>query len=82
MTEPYTPTRDEVRIRYTLAGKSVTYEPYAEFDRWLAAHDKEVLDKAESMIDGYLPWGQGSHEDYIEGIRAAFATLRGEGESK
>jgi hypothetical protein len=44
----------------------------------IAAHDKEVLDKAESVIDGYLPWGQGSHEDYIEGIRVAFATLRGE----
>jgi hypothetical protein len=39
---------------------------------------EKVLDKAESMIDGYLPWGQGSHEDYIEGIRVAFATLRGE----
>jgi rubrerythrin len=37
----YTPTTDEVRQAYIW-----DEEDAAEFDRWLAAHDKEVLDKA------------------------------------
>ena len=48
MSEPYTPTTDEVCSSYYAANASVndSGEAEAEFDRWLAAHDKEVLDKA------------------------------------
>lgn len=40
----YTPTTDGVRNRYIKA--RVSYEPGAEFDRWLAARDREVAAQA------------------------------------
>ena len=42
----YTPTTDEVRswVCACIAGEDCV--PREEFDRWLAAHDKDVLEKA------------------------------------
>ena len=53
----YTPTAEEVRLTY--AALQTTREhfrrksnevAYAEFDRWLTAHDAEVLEKAVQRI--------------------------------
>jgi len=41
----YTPTTEEVRIKYTLSSGRLPEAP-AEFDRWLAVHDAEVARKA------------------------------------
>lgn len=47
MTEEYTPTTEQVREAYEMAHE-LTGAPLsdAEFDRWLAKHDAEVLRKA------------------------------------
>jgi hypothetical protein len=47
MSDIYTPTTEEVRDQFSRAYWSQDIEAWAaEFDRWLAAHDKEVLEKA------------------------------------
>lgn len=40
----YTPTTDAVKTNYVLCMKAnnTPHDPYATFDRWLAAHDAEV----------------------------------------
>lgn len=43
-SEVYTPTTDEVRNDYLRMGRRS--EKAAEFDRWLAAHDRTVAAKA------------------------------------
>jgi hypothetical protein len=48
VADVYTPTTDAVREAYAVEA-GVIYEPErreAEFDRWLAAHDREVAAKA------------------------------------
>ena len=52
----YTPTTEEVRIKYRLSSGRQPGD-FAEFDRWLAAHDAEV--RAE--------WGA-EQGDYYEGF--------------
>ena len=43
----YTPTTEEVRKRYWLNdGEPSDPDEALEFDRWLAAHDREVAAKA------------------------------------
>ena len=78
MSEPYTPTTDEVHSSYYAANASVNDcgEADAEFNRWLAAHDREVLgraaERADRALDRYF-------EDYrIEGQRAVLAAIRDE----
>lgn len=52
MGEPYTPTTSQVRGYYTAWVAEFDPDDGAagEFDRWLAAHDKEVLDAAVSRV--------------------------------
>ena len=38
----YTPTTEQIRATYAAGESEGTPEDYAEFDRWLAAHDAEV----------------------------------------
>jgi hypothetical protein len=82
----YTPTTDEVREWYgddvTDADRAWELAKRAEFDRWLAAHDEEVLDKAvERVWDEVLPspittgWDAG----FNVAIYKAIAAIRGEG---
>lgn len=72
----YTPTTDDVREDY-ISGR---YDPYNEdnadwgtlreqFDRWLVAHDAELLERAAHRADlGYL-YGQNC-DDIARDIRA------------
>ena len=52
----YTPTTEEVRDGYELNASDLCRQPlghrdhYAEFDRWLAEHDRQV--KAEAWAEG------------------------------
>lgn len=73
MSEPYTPTTEEVRDWYGHRNRA-THQPVgefykimltgavAEFDRWLAAHDREVAANAlrDAAEDGEIqdnrPW--------------------------
>lgn len=53
----YTPTTEEVRDGYELNASDLCRQPlghrdhYAEFDRWLAEHDRQV--KAEAWAEGF-----------------------------
>lgn len=60
MTDPYTPTTEEVRALY-----DERTEP-GEFDRWLAAHDAEVAAKAD--LRGFnRGYGQANREWQLSG---------------
>jgi hypothetical protein len=54
----YTPTTDTVRNMFSYDGRVDTQNPnfVAAFDRWLAAHDKEVLEMAALGVEQMLPW--------------------------
>jgi hypothetical protein len=88
----YTPTTDEVRaffrVRYAIVFDKSPAD--AEFDRWLAAHDKEVLDKAIERVltrckdEQHNVYGYG-HREVIPPCPMclpAIAAIRGEGESE
>lgn len=52
MSEPYTPTTREVRAAFgAIFIESRREQAYAEFDRWLAEHDRQVAERA---------WGEGA----------------------
>jgi len=53
----YTPTTDEVRDYYAIGVDEALGRTSgeSEFDRWLAEHDKEVLDKAVERIQESKP---------------------------
>ncbi len=53
MSDTYTPTTEEVRF-----ASAATAVGGDGFDRWLAAHDAELLDSAANSIyhDGLAPW--------------------------
>lgn len=66
--EPYTPTDEEARESYVY-GRWMTGEPerhLAEFDRWLAQHDAEVLAAARPS------WEAESREALVKGIAPFF----------
>jgi len=52
----YTPTTEEIRNRYL---SEVFPEDEAEFDRWLAEHDRQVAEKA---------WGQGAAANIVSTV--------------
>ena len=71
MTDPYTPTTEEVRDAYeigaagmaTYSGNGIEDNESNEFDRWLAHHDAELRQQVAREIramgseswDGYTP---------------------------
>ena len=63
--DDYTPTTLEVRESYTyFRGTIPTVEHAAEFDRWLAEHDREVAEKAWDEGYDYATngkWGPGEN---------------------
>jgi hypothetical protein len=80
----YTPTTDEVRQAYIW-----DEDDAAEFDRWLAVHDKEVLDKAaerlsvecNAAMDLDYPFRDlGMTSTARNRLAAAIAAIHGEGE--
>jgi hypothetical protein len=77
----YTPTTDEVRDWYgddvTDADRAWELAKRAEFDRWLAAHDKEVLDRAVERVQEL---GCNDNCGCSITIPNATAAIRGEGE--
>jgi hypothetical protein len=86
----YTPTTDEVREWYgddvTDADRAWELAKRAEFDRWLAAHDEEVLDKAarrawEILRHGDQCWRRDSTELNCEcTVKYVVRAIRGEGD--
>lgn len=50
----YTPTTDEIRTGYAAIGDAIIPEHEEEFDRWLAAHDAEVLEAAVHRVEGLI----------------------------
>lgn len=54
MTEPYTPSTTEVRNEYSWSVDSGMHSSRldAQFDRWLAAHDAEVLASRPVVAEG------------------------------
>jgi hypothetical protein len=87
----YTPTTDGARLHYATYGceccEDFHPESAAEFDRWLAAHDKEVLDAAAQRVAilHYLADGLGNPEhacssaEEHDTLNRAEAAIRGEG---
>ena len=97
----YTPTTDEVRDgfrgnpkKYDEAGTPVERmgENYAvlndmAFNRWLAAHDAEVRDKALTLTDDELAIAEGAYESYImeyegDGLGAMSIALKAVAENR
>jgi hypothetical protein len=89
----YTPTTDEVRYAALFPGcpDDSPCTCGERFDRWLAAHDKEVLEKAAERVAAVGP-RYNDHEGTREGILeepdgwlidrdSALAAVRGDGES-
>ena len=69
MTTGYVPTTDEVRGNYSAvsefyelegASEQILAEGRAEFDRWLADHDREIAAKALELTDRELQEGVGA----------------------
>ena len=64
----YTPTTDEVRAEY-VQNRAIrvptTTAVASEFDRWLAAHDREV--KAEAFDEGWVD--RANREPWVYGKR-------------
>lgn len=67
----YTPTTEQMRedwgalvVPVIAPPKSARAERLAEFDRWLAARDREVAAKA---------WDEGARHVYTEGGKCSFA---------
>lgn len=82
MSEPYTPTTDTVRCAYLASETS--FDDFsgglanAEFDRWLAQHDKEVLKAASIRAMGAADyWKDGARGALALAVAAA---VLGEGE--
>ena len=50
MTTEYTPTTEDIRFGYAMVEGMVYDEAEAEFDRWLAAHDREVEERVVVRI--------------------------------
>lgn len=84
MHDDYTPTTDEVRDGYATDPESEYYDPigypaYARglrraFDRWLAAHDREVAERAAQRVRDY--WDAcGELIDSNNGARLAFEAV-------
>ena len=46
----YTPDTNEVQIKYKLASRVGDEQGFAEFNRWLAQHDAELLRKHADFI--------------------------------
>ena len=80
----YTPTTDEVRLAYTsdwsVLAPELNPDMGFEFDRWLAQHDKEVLDEAVERVDKFL--GMWERVGSVNSITAHHirSAIRGEGE--
>ena len=63
-TDEYVPTTDHIRAFWASDGDHVPaaksydyFESYAEFERWLAAHDARVRrDAAREALDGLSAW--------------------------
>ena len=83
MSEPYTPTTSQVRGYYIACGAEFDPDDGAvdEFYRWLAEHDKEVLEGAVERIEDAC-----KHERVYRGYvlcdacNAAISAVRGDGE--
>lgn len=76
--DKYTPTTKQVRDQYAVLERLNNHTEYsAEFDRWLAEHDKKVIAKAfhewaDFQIDS-LRVAPTTDEDYEEAKRYADA---------
>ena len=49
----YTPTMEEVRTAYEAGGGYRWPERGEQFDRWLAAHDRELRERIAQDIEAY-----------------------------
>jgi hypothetical protein len=75
MPSDYTPTTEEVRAAYAADAYGVVKKRWLlEFDRWLAAHDRQV---AENAIRDAVEWARScsgesadAAADYIEEMAA------------
>lgn len=70
MTDPYTPTTEEVRAEYATwpwAGTFHGRDKGAVFDRWLAHHDAALREQVRGEFVAGLP---------MDGLRQAVSVLR------
>lgn len=77
--DPYMPTDADVKFNYASAPAATSPREVAadEFDRWLAAHDREVRDAALTEAAGRLPTLAGWNAAEAETIRLAQKRIRG-----
>ena len=75
----YTPTTDDVRDYYAIGVDEALARTGgdSEFDRWLAAHDKEVLEKAAERAEATPIEDECGYCDEMKAM--VVAAVRGDG---
>ena len=82
MADEYVPTTEQVRYAYATRMAPVRDgERYAEFDRWLAAHDAEIREQTlapiRAALDGHPVCDTRPDDDYPScGWKRAVADVR------
>ena len=70
MADEYTPTNDEARIGYAQANHDLLDERLAQFDRWLAQHDREVARAVRGPVKPMVVDGAVVNGDHVKGANA------------
>lgn len=68
MTDQHTPTTEEIRRAYIgEPAHPLDDRVGAEFDRWLAEHDRQVIRACAQALEVEDWWGDGNSSEYGDG---------------